>query len=82
MNLPFPNIKSDSKEIKTLHKTVERMLELNKKKNQLPPSAEREKIEREISATDEKIDGIVYDLYGITEEERKLIEGSQPGKTV
>jgi len=38
------------------------------------PSAEREKIEREIAITDEKIDEIVYGLYGITEEERKIIE--------
>ena len=54
---------------------VDRMLELHKKKNSLPPSAEREKIEREIAVTDEKIDDIVYGLYRITEEERKVIEG-------
>jgi hypothetical protein len=54
---------------------VDQMLELHKKKNSLPPSAEREKIEREITITDEKIDEIVYGLYGITEEERKIIEG-------
>jgi hypothetical protein len=52
------------------------MLELHKKKNSLPPSAEREKVEREIAVTDEKIDEIVYGLYGMTEEERrKIIEG-------
>jgi hypothetical protein len=54
---------------------VDRMLDLHKKKNSLPLSAEREKVEREIAVTDEKIDDIVYGLYGITEEERKLIEG-------
>ncbi len=53
---------------------VDRMLELHKKKNSLPPSAEREKVEREIGFTDEKIDEIVYGLYGVTEEERKIIE--------
>ena len=53
---------------------VDRMLDLHKKSS-LPPSAEREKIEREIAITDEKIDKIVYGLYGITEEERKIIEG-------
>jgi hypothetical protein len=51
------------------------MLGLHKKKTSLPPSAERDKIEREIAVTDEKIDGIVYELYGITEEERKIVEG-------
>ncbi len=49
------------------------MLDLHKKKNSLPLSAERDKIEREIVITDEKIDGIVYGLYGVTEEERKII---------
>lgn len=53
---------------------VDRMLELHKKKNSLPPSAEREKIEREIAVTDEKIDEIVYGLYGVTEGERKIVE--------
>ena len=51
------------------------MLELHKKKAALPPSAEREKIEREIAVTDEKIDKIVYGLYKVTEGERGMIEG-------
>jgi len=50
------------------------MLDFKKKKNSIPPSAEREKVEREIAVTDEKIDEIVYGLYGVTEEERKIIE--------
>jgi hypothetical protein len=53
------------------------MLELHKKKSSLPPSSEREKTEREIAVTDEKIDEIVCELYGITEEERKIIEGEK-----
>jgi hypothetical protein len=52
---------------------VDRMLELHKK-NSLPPSAEREKIEREVTITEEKIDEIVYGLYGLTVEERKIIK--------
>jgi hypothetical protein len=49
-------------------------LELQKRKSSMPPSSERDKIEREIGITDEKIDEIVYRLYGITVEERKIIE--------
>ena len=49
------------------------MLELHKKKNSLPPSAEKEKVEREIAVTDEKIDEIVYGLYGVTEKEIKVL---------
>ncbi len=40
----------------------------------MPPSAEKERVEREIAVTDEKIDEIVYGLYGITEEDRKTVE--------
>jgi hypothetical protein len=50
------------------------MPEFCKKKNSLPPSSAREKIEREIAVTDEKIDKMVYGLYGVTEEERKIME--------
>jgi len=54
---------------------VERMLELNNQKHsgKLAPS-ELERLEREIAATDAQIDNLVYELYGITEKERKLIE--------
>jgi len=66
---------------KTIHdklvSLVNLMLDLHKKKAALPPSAEREKIEREIEITDEKIDEIVYGLYEITEEEWKAIENSK-----
>lgn len=51
------------------------VLDLHKKKNSIPSSSEREKIEREIAVTDEKIDDVVYGLYGITEDEIRLIEG-------
>ncbi len=54
---------------------VDNMLEVNKKKAALPPSSKRDKIEREIQITDEKIDELVYELYGITEEDRKILEG-------
>jgi hypothetical protein len=52
---------------------VDRMLDLHKKKAALPLSAEREKIEREIAVTDEKIDELVCGLYGITNEEKRII---------
>lgn len=50
------------------------MLELHKKKHSRPPSAEREKIVREIAVTDEKIDGVVHGLYGITKGEREKLK--------
>ena len=76
--LPIRTIDFKKPSEKTIHdklvSLVESMLELYKKKNALLPSTEREKIEREIAVTDEKIGEIVYGLYGITEEERRIIE--------
>lgn len=76
--LPIRTIDFNNSSEKAVHdklvSLVDLMLELHKRKAALPPSAEREKIEREITITDEKIDEIVYGLYGITEEERKIME--------
>ncbi len=77
--LPIRTIGFNNPSEKAVHdkivSLVDRMLNLYKKKTALPPSAEREKIEREIAVTDEKIDEIVYGLYGITDEEKKIIMG-------
>ncbi len=76
--LPIRTIDFNKPEEKAAHdklvSLVDRMLDLHKKKATLSPSAEREKIEREIAVTDEKIEEIVYGLYGITDEERSIIE--------
>ncbi len=55
---------------------VDRMLGLNQKKHsgKLAPS-EVDRLERDIASTDREIDELVYELYGITDEERKIIEG-------
>ncbi|MFQ6084483.1 MAG: Eco57I restriction-modification methylase domain-containing protein, partial [Candidatus Aminicenantia bacterium] len=80
-NLPIRTIDFNNPKERAMHdkivKLVDKMLDLNKKKNALPPSSERERIEREIKITDEKIDELVYELYGITEKERKTIEGEE-----
>ena len=78
--LPIRTIDFNNPSEKEIHNKlvslVDSMLELHKKKSSLPPSAEREKIEREITMTDEKIDEIVYGLYGVTDDERKKIGNS------
>ncbi|MDP2161285.1 MAG: Eco57I restriction-modification methylase domain-containing protein, partial [Flavobacterium sp.] len=53
---------------------VERMLELHKRDPQTPQEADR--IQREIAATDAAIDKLVYELYGLTEEEVRIVEGA------
>jgi hypothetical protein len=35
-------------------------------------------LERQIAATDRQIDELVYELYGLTEEEIRIVEGSTP----
>ncbi|MBT9169279.1 MAG: Type IIS restriction enzyme Eco57I [Syntrophomonadaceae bacterium] len=81
MEFPIRTIDFTNPSEKAIHDKlvplVDRMLDLHKKKNSLPLSSEREKIEREIAVTDEKIDDIVYNLYGVTDEERKIVEGRQ-----
>ena len=56
---------------------VKRMLDLNKKKHsgKLAPS-ELDRLEREIATTDAEIDELVYELYGITDDEREIVEGT------
>lgn len=78
--LPIRTINFDDPKEKAMHDRlvalVDRMLELNKRRHVLPASSQREAVEREIAITDEKIDDLVYELYVITDKERKIIEGS------
>jgi hypothetical protein len=55
---------------------VERMLDLNKSLNEMGDKIidERTRIEEEIRKTDSEIDELVYRAYGITEDEKRLIE--------
>ena len=44
------------------------------KKIQTAKGRKKEQIQRQIEKTDREIDNQVYRLYGITDEERKIIE--------
>lgn len=52
---------------------VERMLSLHKQNPKTPQ--EQEMLRREIESTDKGIDKLVYELYGLTDEEIKIVEG-------
>jgi len=56
---------------------VDRMLELNKHLAPIRDTYcnERDEILREINHTDNEIDNLVYDIYGLNEEERKIVKG-------
>jgi hypothetical protein len=50
------------------------MLELHKHSPRLPQEQEKEMVKREIESTDGRIDRLVYELYGLSEEEIKIVE--------
>ncbi|MDD5515460.1 MAG: N-6 DNA methylase [Synergistales bacterium] len=53
---------------------VERMLDLHKRLAEMKAGHEKTLLQRQIEATDKQIDALVYELYGLTEEEIKIIE--------
>lgn len=50
------------------------MLSLLKRLAEERTPQRREQIQREIDATDRQIDAIVYQLYGLTDDEIKIVE--------
>jgi hypothetical protein len=58
---------------------VERMLQLHKDVTRARMPNEKATIERQIAATDREIDRLVYELYGLTAEEIRIVEGAAQG---
>jgi hypothetical protein len=54
---------------------VEAILGLQKRATSARTPYEKEMLQRQISATDEAIDKLVYELYGLTEDEIRIVEG-------
>ena len=55
---------------------VDRMLDLHERLADAPEgSSERTRLERRIVRTDQQIDDLVYELYDITDKERKIVGG-------
>ena len=54
------------------------MLSLNKRLNEIgdKKTDERARIEEEIKETDAEIDELVYEIYGLSDEEIKIVKGS------
>ncbi len=75
--LPIRPINFDDPADKARHdklvSLVERMLALHKQSPRTPQ--EQEMVKREIESTDMGIDGLVYELYGLSEEEIRIVEG-------
>jgi type I restriction-modification system DNA methylase subunit len=73
--LPFPNLSNKNAESNKLVILVDRMLELNKELPLATTPQARTQLERQIAHTDKEIDSCVYALYGLSEEEIKVVEG-------
>ena len=53
---------------------VDQMLSLNKQLTSAKTDYEKTALQRQIDATDKQIDKLVYELYGLTEEEIRIVE--------
>jgi hypothetical protein len=51
-----------------------RMLELHKNLAATKTPREKESLERQVAATDREIDQLVYELYGLTDQEIRIVE--------
>jgi hypothetical protein len=50
------------------------MLDLHQQRQAASSEVASERLQREINVTDEKIDALVYELYGLTKEEIRIVE--------
>jgi hypothetical protein len=82
--LPIKSIDVSSPSGKTIHdqivELVNSMLDLHKRLPLAKTDHEKTIIQRQIDSTDRRIDELVYELYGLTEEEIKIVEDSQDKK--
>ncbi|MCK4343640.1 MAG: N-6 DNA methylase, partial [Bacteroidales bacterium] len=78
--LPIRTIKKDNPEEKRAHdniiKLVDNLLMLNKDLQNTKLETQRQQIQRAIQHAENRIDQLVYELYGLSEEEIKIVEDS------
>jgi hypothetical protein len=78
-NLPIRRIDFKNPKDKALHdkmvSLVGNMLNLHKHLVEAKLPQTKTAIQRHIDATDKQIDRLVYELYGLTEEEIKVVDG-------
>jgi hypothetical protein len=79
-SFPIPEIELSKANDKLSHDTmvqlVEQMLALNKQLAEAKTGHEQTLLQRQIGATDRQIDKLVYELYELTEDEIKIVEGN------
>ena len=78
LQFPIPHPHSDSTRHDRMVALVDQMLELHKQLASARTDHDKTVIQRQIDATDRQIDQLVYELYGLTEEEIKIVEEGSP----
>ena len=77
--LPIPFIDTQNQKAKDRHdrlvQLVEQMLSLHRSLATSKTQHENTVLQNQIDATDWQIDQLVYELYGLTEDEIKIVEG-------
>ncbi len=74
----LPIIKNENIKIDTYNqiiKIVDQLLSLHKEKSNTKLQSQIDQIQTKIDYCEGKVDELVYGLYGVTEEERKVVEG-------
>ena len=65
-----------SRAVQSLVVLVDKMLGLMPKLRTATWDSEKATLQNAVTATDQQIDALVYELYGLTEDEIKLVEGA------
>ncbi len=79
LKIPFPNLDLSKPSEKAMHdrivKLVEQIISTKEKLEAAKSEQEQLRLERIVTSLDRQIDQAVYKLYGLTDEEIKLVEG-------
>jgi type I restriction-modification system DNA methylase subunit len=74
--IPIPTIDKNDKKCLNIISLSEKMTNLNKELFNAKTPHEKKLLEKQIEATDNKIDKMVYELYGLNKEEIAIVESS------
>jgi hypothetical protein len=73
---PFFTNRSDKRMHDRMVAFVQTMLDLHERLAKVKTEHERTALQRQIDAADSQIDRIVYELYGLSDDEIRLVEGT------
>jgi hypothetical protein len=80
LSLPIPHMAPCDRDAKRKHNRVvslvDSMLSLHKQLSTAKSESQKTVIQRQIDATDAQIDRLVYDLYGLTDDEIAIVEAA------